>query len=886
MLLPASRPMLGCLLFAGFSTLTNTNALAAEADSLQEVTVVGSRIPQPQDQALPITIITGEQLEQRGYATVQQALDDLAHNSGGGFDQQLNFGYTPSAAAVNFRDLGVGRVLILLDGRRLPAFPVGFNGTDSFVDISNIPAAAIERIEILSDGASAIYGSDAMSGVINIVLKTHADTEVALRYGDTVHGGGAERRLQASTGATSDTSNALLFFEYYRRDPLMYSQRKITRSDRLGGVNGTGPGDFSLYGYPGTFTDWETFLYPAPNCDTSGGSPGAGSGFCEFNRAQYRQVWPESSSLSLTAKFDTQLADTVNWFTTLSVRDTTTRMQIEPASYDSIYDSGVYIPANAVNNPVGIEGGFVRRLVEFGPQRYDYNVDAYTALTGLKGTVGRFDWELGVQSAKQRVRETDSGQVLNDRISDALLGATDFNGDGVNDPLNLFQRIPDNVVRQLTYNPVSVATSTIDTADFQLGGELFAMPAGMVKFASVLEYAKEIYDDQRDAEVLAGNVIGLGGTSGHGERQRSAIGAEFQVPIFSRLQLNLAGRYDKYNDKSSVGGAFSPRLTLEFRPLDSLLLRASAGRSFRAPDMQRLFGGDSTGYSTVIDTWQCAQDGGAGRGDASVPSCVTPVQSVYTITHADITLREERGESFGAGFYWHPTPDFSTSIDFFSIRLTDVVDTPDLQYMLDQNALNGGFAGALLRDASYCSSENPGCLVWIETQAQNVAYKKTRGIDAATDYSLGIPGIGEFSLSLNATYLLSLDMRESALRPEVDVLAEGTLGEAARLKGGVQLGWKNGPWASSVYINYIGSITPLSTNFVDRVGSYTTVNLSVGYRLPWNGELRLGVNNVFDRQPPLDLQNGDASLTFYHQQFHDVDGARWYAGYRHGFGGS
>ncbi len=891
---PSSRSTLACLLLAGFNTLTSTHA-AAPSESLEEVIVVGSRIPQQQDQALPITIITSEQLEQRGYATVQQALDDLPQNSGGGFDQQLNFGYTPSAAALNLRDMGVGRALVLIDGRRVPVFPVGFNGTDSFVDLSSIPSGAVERIEVLSDGASAIYGSDAMSGVVNVVLKRQAGTEASMRYGDTVHGGGSEQRLQLSTGAESEGGSALLFLEYYKRNALWYSQRDITRSDRLGGVNGSGPGSFSAYGYPGTFMDFNLTGTPASNCDTSGGSPGpilmdvfatgVDSLMCGFNRAQYRQVWPDSKSVSATAKFEQRLSDALSWFTTLRLRNALTRMQIEPTAYNTLLDSDFNIVIPAADSPTGEDGLYFRRMVEFGPQRYDYDVNAYSGLTGLKGELsGGYTWELGLQSAQQRVRETARGQILLDRINDAIVGNLDLDGNGVNDaPLDLFQPIPGYAVDQLSYEPKSVSTSTLSSADFQFNGDLMTMPAGTARFATVLEYVKEIYDDQRDAEIVAGNVLGLGGSSGHGERQRTAVGVELSLPLLAKLKFNVAGRYDRYNDESDVGGAFSPHASLEFRPSQSWLFRASGGLSFRAPDMPRMFGGDVTGFHILTDTPQCIADGGSGRGDPSVASCNTPIQDIFSITHANIKLKEERGRNFGVGARWRPSDAFSASVDLFHIRLEDLVTTPDLQYMLDQNALNGSFADAISRD---CGGGGSLCLLSVmEVQAQNVAYKKTTGLDVAVDYALATPDMGKFTASLTGTYLLDVEMRESIYREPVDVLRNGDLGEAVRVKGGLQLGWKRGALSSNVLVNYVGAFTPLITSNVDRVGSYTTVNLRTSYQLPWNGEVQLGVNNVFDRQPPLDLQNGDASLTFYHQQFHDVDGAKWYAGYRQKFGG-
>jgi iron complex outermembrane recepter protein len=547
----------------------------------------------------------------------------------------------------------------------------------------------------------------------------------------------------------------------------------------------------------------------------------------------------------------------------------------------------VIIPAAAPNNPIGIDGGFVRRMVEFGPQRYNYDVSAYSALTGVKGELADgYNWEFGLQSARQRVNETDSGQVLNSQISAALLGNLDLDGDGLlNDaPLDLFQRVPASTVEQLTYQAQSQATSTLSSVDFQLNGDLVNLPAGKAQFATVLEYVKEVYDDQRDPEILAGNVVGLGGTSGHGERQRVAAGVEFSFPLLEKLNVDIAGHYDSYNDRSDVGGAFSPRLAVTFRPTDSLLLRASAGLSFRAPDMPRMFGGDATGYSTLIDTPQCIADGGSGYGDPNVASCNTPIQDVYAITHANIKLKEERGRNFSVGVRWHPGDTFSASVDLFHIRLQDLVTTPDLQYVLNQNAANGNFDSAILRDCSVVV--NGVCALGaIEVQAQNVAYKKSTGVDFATDYALDVSGWGRFTAGVSGTYLLDVEMRESIYRAPVDVLREGQLGEAVRFKTGLQLGWEHGALSSNLFVNHIGSFTPLNTAFVDTVGSYTTVNISMNYRLPWQGELQLGVNNVLDRQPPLDLQNGNSSLTFYHQQFHDVDRAKWYAGYRHKFGG-
>jgi iron complex outermembrane receptor protein len=285
----------------------------------------------------------------------------------------------------------------------------------------------------------------------------------------------------------------------------------------------------------------------------------------------------------------------------------------------------------------------------------------------------------------------------------------------------------------------------------------------------------------------------------------------------------------------------------------------------------------------LIDTPQCKADGGTGIGDHSVASCITPARDVTTVTRANIALKEERGKNFSVGFFWKPSTAFSASIDLFSVKLEDLVTTPDLQNILNQNAIDGSNADAIVRDCGQV--DNPGCLYVIDVQAQNVAYKKTKGLDASLDYALDVSGAGRFNVGLNATYLLDVEMRESIYSEPVDVLREGQLGESVRLKGGAQFGWQREAWSTNVFVNYIGSFTPLNTAYVHEIGSFTTVNVSVNYHLPWQGDVTLGVDNILDRQPPLDLQNGDTSLTFYHQQFHDVDGAKWFVGYRQKFGG-
>jgi iron complex outermembrane receptor protein len=523
-------------------------------------------------------------------------------------------------------------------------------------------------------------------------------------------------------------------------------------------------------------------------------------------------------------------------------------------------------------------------LVEFGPRRAQDDSNSINLASGLRGNIGKFEWDFGVQYARQRLTSRRSGFAKKDALG-ALIHGTDTDGDGIGEggTLNLFEPIPPSVVDQVAAHPSTHGRSTITSADFQVTGNLFDLWGGRsVGFASVLEYAKQSFKDERDADTLAGNVVSLGGTSGGGDRKYSALGLEFEVPVLEQVVVNLAGRYDHYDDESDVGGAFSPRIAIEYRPLPAVLLRGSAGRSFRAPDMQRLFGATTLAFLDLVDTPKCIQDGGTGRGDPTVPTCTQSAQSIRISTGANRELKEERGENYSVGIVWEIMRQLTVSLDVFRIDLKDVVNTPEEQLILDKNAADGSFADAINRNVLIASPQNPGGLDLVSSQARNLSFQKMTGLDAESRYTVS-SGFGDWSFEVGATYLDRLIIQEAEGEPEINVLADGIVGEFVRFKGHASIGWRRNAFAATVFVNYIGGFTPINTASIDRVGSWTTTNVSGTWDAPWNGTVQVGVNNVFDRDPPLDLQDGDAGQPFYNRSFHNALGANWFVNYAQRF---
>ena len=236
------------------SAATPDQPPAAAADDTATIVVTGSRIKRKisKEGATPVTTITREDIDKLGYTTVEDVLGNLSSNSGGSFDAGQTFSFARGTQSVDLRGFGAGRTLVLLDGRRLPVFPQGLGGTDAFVDLSTIPASLVERVEVLLDGASAIYGSDAISGVVNIITrKDISGTELIGRYANSDEGGGSSRRFQFLQGIDAGETSIQLVGEYTKQDVLKFTDRDFSRSDFGNGGNGSGFGNTFIDGQTG-----------------------------------------------------------------------------------------------------------------------------------------------------------------------------------------------------------------------------------------------------------------------------------------------------------------------------------------------------------------------------------------------------------------------------------------------------------------------------------------------------------------------------------------------------------------------------------------------------------------------------------------------------------
>eukprot|EP00456_Euglypha_rotunda_P022689 TRINITY_DN19063_c0_g2_i1.p1 TRINITY_DN19063_c0_g2~~TRINITY_DN19063_c0_g2_i1.p1 ORF type:complete len:579 (+),score=100.54 TRINITY_DN19063_c0_g2_i1:285-2021(+) len=520
-------------------------AEAEGASNLGTIQVTGSRLKRVDVEGpSPVTIIGKDQIDRRGYVSVADILGDLAQNSGGEFNQGVSFNFARGAQAVDLRGFGAGRTLILLDGRRLPAFPQGLGGTDSFVDLSTIPVALIDRVEVLTDGASAIYGSDAIGGVVNIITRKNVEqTTLTARASGTQDGGGSGRRLQFTTGSFDADSSYALTAEYNQQNPLWFRDRSYSDSDFNRGGLGSGFGN--------TFINDDGSTVVDPTCGTEDSPVGTAGVLvgtrCRFDRSKYRQFVPDTEKGSIYLSGERHMGS-VTGYGRVGYYQANQIFTLEPNAYsggesaaftsnrivpDSHFPDGPgYVADGAPNDPIpgdGMGGTFARRLVEFGPRGGKLRTEALTGLVGAKGTIGSYDWDVGLSRNEVRITQktpTIISSVLDDMVS--------------NEGLNLLEEIPtENLLRARHLQVESGVSRNLQT-DATITGPLgFSLPGGAAQFALNVNYNQEEYEDTYDSLSLNGDVFD-GGTSGGGDRDYAALGLEVNLPIMQNLELNLA----------------------------------------------------------------------------------------------------------------------------------------------------------------------------------------------------------------------------------------------------------------------------------------------------------------------------------------------------------
>lgn len=816
-----------------------------------EVLVTGSRIKKIDIKNLsPVFTIDREEIDKLGYANVKDVIDNMTQNAGGTLDNSATFGFTPGASSVNLRGLGFGQTLTLIDGRRLPIYPIGLSGTTNFVDLSSIPMAFVERIEVLTDGASAVYGSDAVAGVINVITrKDMAGISLNMRSSTTTGGGYETQRFNLLTGARNGDTQVDVILDYWLQEPLWATDRSFANSDVA-----NPRGQYSAFG--ASFLGLDTNqIVQDPNCGTADGAL-AGLGvqnvalpvyqaddlWCGFDRAPSRQLIAPQERMSLMTRVHYEIDSSLAFFSRLGLSRLATVTELEPNYYGGGEFSGLgtvvpniggIVPIGAINNPTNgsatpEQGVFVRRLVEFGPRESDIQNDAFNLLAGFEGELmgGLYDWEFAFSYNKTEL-DIDDNNILLSGLNSA-----------VENGLDLFQPIPTSLVDLLSFTANRKAYSVNRVVDFSIFGDTpWQLSDGPVKFALAFEHVKENYQDRPDSLSLNGE--GFGGTSsGRGERDHLGIGGELSMPFSEDFEIDVALRWDDYDDMSSVNSAFSPRVSLAYTPTNTLLTRLSWGKSFRAPDMQRLFGGVSRGFADLVDPLIFDPE----NGENGV------VQSVQVLTLPNIELSEERGTNINLGFIWQANDELSLSVDLFDISLTDIVFAISPQAILNACTLYGELCELVVRDSNGTLN---GSEASVTTGPINFAKQETQGIDITIENDWRNQ-YGDWNAKMTTTWIRNFDFLAFEGADTTDSVE---LGYYPEYRSNLTLDWQKEKLGVTLKMSYVDRIAGRFSDSDDSqqfVSSWTTLNANFRYQYSDFTRFSLGVNNMTNRLPPQD----------------------------------
>ncbi|QBL45214.1 hypothetical protein LBG_11725 [Stenotrophomonas maltophilia] len=919
-------------------------AASSSTKDLDAVTVTGSRIKRASVEGpAPVNVITAAQIQKEGFVSVYDALKTLTEATGTVEAASQWGSHTPNASGLNLRGMGPNRSLLLVNGRRVADYPLPYGGETNFSNYGNIPAAAVERIEVLTGGASAIYGSDAIAGVVNVILKTNYDgDEVRVRGGTSTEGGRDTWDLSWAGGKTGDNWSVTYALQYTKRDPLFgrdrpqmddaddapypswnMEQRKVgfrptaglalidpTTGQRLAPPTGT----CEKFGSEYYTADRLVYNYAANTITNTGRLCGMSADYANW----LLTGGAENVSGNLYATFD--FSNDLQAWTNLAVYRSEAIWGTNPPGVSLIDDDkGYYWDANRNRPILGVRQFTPNEVGGLDTLRNTNRELSWDWSAGLRGRLAdRFDWSATVGRSYYRVEERQN-VVDKQKSYDYFLGpklGTTADGEAIyalNESRWWNPLTPDQYWQMGTVAK-NRAASWVNQASADITGELFQGWAGPISFAAVAEVAQQGYHLSPDPR--AGIDFDLQNVDrGGGERTRYSAGVEFKIPLLDSVTATAAARYDRYgnykaDDSSEALDIGSQKETtwnvsLEWRPVESLLVRGSYATSFHAPDMHYLLGQPSSSEVQTYDRLRCIQSGAYLVNNCGVGN--TDVWYTFDVNRRGTPLlRSETGDSWTVGFVWDVMPNLSVSADYWAIKLEDMIVDVGADEVLASEAgcLTGknidGTPWANPAGGEYCAGilarvnrDSSGRLVSIERGPFNLASREVRGVDLTARYRLETAQWGSFQLGLNYTNQISTKEQRYANDPNPE-----RRDRDLRSKLRASLAWQRGNWNANVYADRVGSVPgvryhwgtdrldnpggclPFADGYVPsdspslnclepatrpdgspnpnpnagqqtaryygRVGPFITWNFNVGYQVTEHAKVNVYVNNAFN----------------------------------------
>ncbi|TKB48237.1 TonB-dependent receptor [Ferrimonas sediminicola] len=848
------------LLAAGATAFGGFSAYAAEENGdVERIEVTGSRIKRADmETASPVTVISADTIKASGATTIDSVLQKMTATGGAMTNPGINNG-SGGNARIDLRGLGAQRTLVLLNGRRMIASGTGAAST---VDLNTIPVSMVERIEVLKDGASAVYGSDAVSGVVNIILKQNFEgAELNVQTGVSGEGDANETSIDLTLGASFDRGNVVLGVQYMDRGDASQADRDFSDcpiAEREGA-----DGSLELYcggsSYAPGGTIWTEDAKYKGDPDNTWRAFNDGD-FYNYSQASY--LFTPMERLNLTGIGRYELSDSMSLFTeaTYSKRWSQQQMAPQPVWFDFQYADWMGTDAGTANPfIVGEDISYGRRLTDVGTRNFSQNVDTVRLVVGVQGELENgWSWDVSYNFGRNDSVDRLANLVNMGSIQDDI-ETQNFN------PLN---QASWSDLTKYVYTEQNSGGSEMSVFSASVSGDLFELPAGYVAMAAGYEHRSEeawYIPDSLTAQGLANDppVEPTGGDFDVDE-----LYAEFVVPLVSdafladSIELTAAARYFDY---STFGDDSTWKLGLTWRMNDQLMLRGVASTAFRAPTVDELYGGKSPSFEQVV--YPGAQD-----------------QAEVTVGGNDM-LTPEEADTVTAGLVYEPSwfEGFSLTFDYYNIQIDNAIASVNEQYIVDLCLAADGSGTPINTSNPVCQSsgifmDNSKRIIF-ENGLQNIGAEETSGYDLNLAYQFEAFGL-DWNTSLDTTYLEEYKVTVAGETTDYAGLITGGIGGYAEWKSNLDVTVASDNWDISYQARYIDGmdssacLSDPSECYAPSVGSVVYHDLSGSYIFTDKVSLRAGVNNLFDKQPPYYSGNNDSNTDPY---TYDVLGRYFFA---------
>jgi iron complex outermembrane receptor protein len=803
--------------FSGTAALYSPGSIAQQTtQELQRVTVTGSNIKRTDTEtASPVQILTRSDIEKTGKQSIQEVLRGITADGQGSIPSSFSNGFASGSAAVSLRGLGVNSTLVLVNGRRMTTYGLADDGTRNFVDLNSLPLEAVDRIEVLKDGASAIYGADAVGGVVNVILRSNfTGASIGGSYGQSSRSDGQTTRAFGVLGVGNlDTDKYNVFVSIEASQ-----QKNIWSVDRgfLGETDLTSKGFYNTTNgaprlwlgatTPSTTSPWGVTRTPPAGsgtrvnvikCDPS--QIIASTGLCGYNSRTEQEIQPAIDRVNFFGRGTLQFSPSLTAYAEVGLFNSKSKSN---GTLGGNNDGGVYrpgdpadplivhglmlLPAGHPDNTFGVDRTLAYAPLELGGRDQKTDNTVIRLVQGLQGNAYGWDFDFGLAYIKSRLKNDNYGYINYDAMQAALNNGTYR--------INRPNTTAPSVLAAISPTLSTVPTSSIKSIDFKASRELMALPGGPLGLALGAETRWEAANTPAVPGTDTGSIVGLGYSQFSATRRLTAVYGELTAPVAKWLELSGAARYDHYSD---FGDSVTPKLGFKLKPIDQLAIRGTYSEAFRAPGPAET-GGSSFGFT-----------------------------SVGILSQGNPSIKPETAKSYTLGFIVEPVAGLSATLDLWKIdRKNEIVQADPAAIIPAGTPLNAAplsrIAGA--QPNTFIYYDSTGALSTVTGFYRNAAKTKTDGVDLELRHKMSLGEAGKVTTQLNWTHVRKFQRTDpdgntfdyaGTSGPIVLSAGAGTPKDRASLS----LGWDRGPWTVTGVLNYVGPL-----KLIDHKGETVTDN--------------------------------------------------------------